>query len=125
MRVHTLRLRPLRKIHASNTSTDLHTLMVTRVHLSSELFPPRAGERHATLATTIEWSYHLLSDASRDLFERLGVFPASFDLAAVRAVSAGLDVVAATNTIGDLVAKSLVVHDDRSGRYRLLESIRL
>ena len=83
-----------------------------------------SGERHATLGTTIEWSYQLLCDVSRDMFERLGVFPASFDLSAVHAVSAELDLVAATNAIGDLVAKNLVVHDP-SGRYRLLETIRL
>jgi predicted ATPase/DNA-binding winged helix-turn-helix (wHTH) protein len=84
---------------------------------------PRAGDRHATLAKTIEWSYHLLSDASRALFERLGVFPASFDLSAVQAVSGdGVDVI---NVLGDLVAKNLVVHDHHTGRYRLLETIRI
>jgi predicted ATPase/DNA-binding winged helix-turn-helix (wHTH) protein len=86
---------------------------------------PRAGERHATLATTIEWSYQLLSDVSREMLDRLGAFPASFDLPAVQAVSAQLDLVAVTNVVGDLVAKSLVVHDHGTGRYRLLETIRL
>ncbi len=90
---------------------------------------PRAGPRHATLAATIEWSYRLLSDTSRELFDRLGVFPASFDLTAVHAVGAGLDPVLATNALGDLVAKSLVAKDPagagRTGRYRLLETIRL
>jgi predicted ATPase/DNA-binding winged helix-turn-helix (wHTH) protein len=82
---------------------------------------PRAGERHATLARTIEWSYQLLSAPSRELFERLGVFPASFDLAAVEALQDG-DAVA---LVADLVAKSLVVHEPSTGRYRLLETIRL
>jgi predicted ATPase/DNA-binding winged helix-turn-helix (wHTH) protein len=86
---------------------------------------PRAGHRHATLAATIDWSHRLLSDASRDVFDRLGVFPAGFDLDAVRAVCPELDPVAATNTVGDLVAKNLLVHDHDTGRYRLLETIRL
>lgn len=86
---------------------------------------PRAGDRHVTLATTIDWSYHLLSGPSRDVFQRLGVFPATFDLAAVQAVATELDPVTATLMIGDLVAKNLVVHDHDSGRYRLLETIRL
>jgi predicted ATPase len=85
---------------------------------------PRAGARHATLASTIGWSHDLLAGSSRDTFERLGVFRATFDLAAVQAV-AGLDAVAAANVMGDLVAKSLVVHHHDSGRYRLLETIRL
>src|SRR5690606_36233007 len=85
---------------------------------------PRAGPRHATLAATIEWSYQLLSEESRELFDRLGVFPASFDLAAAQAVAGHPDPVRATNTIGDLVAKNLVVHDHHNGRYRLLETIR-
>ena len=86
---------------------------------------PRAGHRHATLATAIEWSYQLLDDVSRTLFERLGVFLEGFDLSAVRAVGAELDEVTATNAIGGLVAKSLVVHDPGIRRYRLLETIRL
>jgi predicted ATPase/DNA-binding winged helix-turn-helix (wHTH) protein len=85
---------------------------------------PRAGERHAALARTIEWSYQLLADASREMFEWLGVFPASFDLPAVQAISCCRDPVAAANVIGDLVGKSLVVHDHSNGRYRLLETIR-
>jgi predicted ATPase len=86
---------------------------------------PKAGERHIALATAIDWSYQLLSDQSRDLFDRLGVFPASFDLEAVQAVADDPDPATATILLGDLVAKSLVVHDARTGRYRLLETIRL
>jgi predicted ATPase/DNA-binding winged helix-turn-helix (wHTH) protein len=83
---------------------------------------PRAGARHATLVGTIEWSHQLLSDRSRELFALLGVFPASFDLAAVSAVAGDADPLPA---LRDLVAKSLVVHDPGAGRYRLLETIRL
>ena len=86
---------------------------------------PRAGERHATLATTIEWSYQLLSNESQEVFVRLGAFPASFDLPAAQAVTFSPDPVNITNVMGDLVAKNLVVHDHSSGRYRLLETIRL
>src|SRR5690606_26570903 len=48
-----------------------------------------------------------------------------FDLAAVRAVGEIPDAVVATHLIADLVAKNLVVHDPDTGRYRLLETIRL
>jgi hypothetical protein len=53
------------------------------------------------------------------------VFPASFDLAAVQAVAGEADRATVPNTLGDLVAKNLVVHDPESRRYRLLETIRL
>jgi predicted ATPase len=86
---------------------------------------PGAGGRQATLATTIEWSYHLLSKESQDVFVRLGAFPATFDLPAAQAVTSSPDPVSITNVMRDLVGKNLVVHDHESGRYRLLESIRL
>jgi predicted ATPase/DNA-binding winged helix-turn-helix (wHTH) protein len=86
---------------------------------------PRAGPRHATLAATIEWSYQLLTEPSRELFAALGLFPASFDLPAVQAISGGRAAAAVAPLVGDLVSKSLVVHDRETGRYRLLETIRL
>jgi predicted ATPase/DNA-binding SARP family transcriptional activator len=86
---------------------------------------PRAGQRHSALTATIEWSCRLLAEEARDVFYRLGVFPASFDLDAVQAVSGELDPGRVTNLLGDLVAKSLVVHDPAKRRYRLLETIRL
>ena len=86
---------------------------------------PKAGQRHSALTATIEWSHRLLSDDARSLFDRLGVFPASFDLDAVQAVAGELDPGQVTNLLGDLVAKSLVVHDPAEHRYRLLETLRL
>ncbi|MGN6576364.1 MAG: ATP-binding protein [Nocardioides sp.] len=86
---------------------------------------PRAGPRHSALTATIDWSYRLLSPATREAFDRLGVFPATFDLSAVRAVTGDSDSGQITSLVGDLVAKSLVVHDPVTGRYRLLETIRL
>jgi predicted ATPase len=86
---------------------------------------PRAGQRHSALTATIEWSYRLLSPETRAVFDRLGVFPATFDLAAVHAVAGVPDPAHVTHQVRDLVAKSLLVHDPASGRYRLLETIRL
>ena len=86
---------------------------------------PRAGPRHSALGATIDWSYRLLSEDARVLLDTLGVFPASFDLDAVAAVSPAARRGEVTNLLGDLVAKSLVVHEPEHGRYRLLETIRL
>lgn len=84
---------------------------------------PRGGVRHSTLSATVEWSHQLLSPRSRDLFARLGVFPGGFDLPAVESLTPDRRDV--PNLLGDLVAKSMVVHDPERGRYSLLETLRL
>src|SRR6266853_6345664 len=73
-------------------------------------------ERHQTLRAAIDWSYSLLTDSERVVFDRLGVFPASFDEAAAIAVCAGggierWDVI---DALTSLAAKSMV-GTDRSG----------
>jgi predicted ATPase/class 3 adenylate cyclase len=86
-------------------------------------------ERHRTLQATVDWSYQLLSQQERVLFDRLSVFPGDFDLAAAEAVCSddgdlqGGDVF---DLLDGLVAKSLVIAQ-RSGpatRYRMLETLR-
>ncbi|HEU5103410.1 MAG TPA: BTAD domain-containing putative transcriptional regulator [Roseiflexaceae bacterium] len=85
--------------------------------------------RQQTLRATIDWSYDLLSEPERALFQRLAVFAGGWTLEAADAVCAGASV--AVNDVLDLLAhlvdKSLVVVDrPPSGavRYRLLEPIR-
>ncbi len=86
----------------------------------------RAGER--TLEAVVAWSYDLLTDAERELFVRLAVFPADFSLEAAETVVS--DAVVAESDVLDLltrlVEKSLVttVITDESYRYRLLETLR-
>lgn len=84
--------------------------------------------RQQTLAAAIDWSYRLLEEPERLLFDRVSVFQGGFDLEAVRAVCCGdgideFDVIA---LIPALVDKSLVTADTESAtaRYRLLETIR-
>jgi predicted ATPase/DNA-binding SARP family transcriptional activator len=86
---------------------------------------PRAGARHSALTATVEWSYQLLTPSAQQLLDALGVFPAGFDLAAAQAVAGDRDPASVTTLLGDLVAKSLVVHDAGHRRYSLLETIRL
>jgi predicted ATPase len=73
--------------------------------------------RQRTLRATIEWSYELLSEQERQLFEELGVFRGGCTLEAAEAVAgAGVD------TLQSLVDKSLL---RRTGdRYWMLETIR-
>jgi predicted ATPase/class 3 adenylate cyclase len=88
-----------------------------------------AVERHHTLRATIDWSYALLTERDRTVFNRLAVFPASFDAAAAQVV-AGAGVVErweVLDALTSLVAKSML-YADRSTlgttRYQMLESLR-
>jgi predicted ATPase/class 3 adenylate cyclase len=74
-------------------------------------------ERQRTLRATIEWSYDLLNEQERQLFEQLGVFRAGCTLEAAEPV-AGADV----DTLQSLVDKSLLRHT--GDRYWMLETIR-
>ena len=85
-------------------------------------------ERHQTLRATIDWSYGLLTGEEQRVFDRLAVFPASFDLDAVAAV-VGAEAAAwqVLDTVAALVSKSMVIPDQshgREARYRLLETLR-
>jgi predicted ATPase/DNA-binding SARP family transcriptional activator len=84
----------------------------------------RSIPRHQTLEATLDWSYDLLDAREQDVLRSLAVFPASFTLEAAEAVAGVDDVV---QTLGSLVAKSLVQIVDAGERlrYRLLETVRL
>jgi predicted ATPase/class 3 adenylate cyclase len=86
------------------------------------------AERHQTLRATVAWSYQLLSEEERLLFDRLSVFAGSFDLSAADAVCSddGLDAADVFDLLSGLVDKSLVVVDraGQTARYRLLEILR-
>jgi predicted ATPase/class 3 adenylate cyclase len=86
-------------------------------------------ERHQTLRATVEWSYQLLDDDERLIFDRLGVFSGSFDGPAAVAVAGSddLDSWEVTDALSSLVAKSMVGAEtgpDGSGRYALNETLR-
>jgi predicted ATPase/DNA-binding CsgD family transcriptional regulator len=83
--------------------------------------------RHRTLRAAIDWSYDLLDDQERALFDRLGVFPANFDYEAAEAVCAtsGFGGDPMVRLLPALVDKSLVsTTGGDTPRYRLLESLR-
>jgi predicted ATPase/DNA-binding CsgD family transcriptional regulator len=83
--------------------------------------------RHRTLRGAIDWSYQLLDDDERALFQRLGVFPADFDFDAVQSVdgAVGRGNRNAITLLPRLVDKSLVSTVGAGvRRYRMLESIR-
>jgi predicted ATPase/DNA-binding XRE family transcriptional regulator len=86
-----------------------------------------APARQQTLQATLDWSYALLDDAERHLFDELSVFAGGWSLEAIEAVSVhhssnAADVV---ELLARLVDKSLVLADrpeEGLVRYRLLET---
>jgi predicted ATPase/class 3 adenylate cyclase len=82
--------------------------------------------RHQTIRATIDWSFNLLSDQEKLLFQRLGVFYGSFSLDAAESVSSlGLDE-DFLDVLSSLVDKSLLLAEEHYGqmRYRMLETVR-
>lgn len=90
--------------------------------------PQDVPARQQTLRDAIRWSYELLSEEEKRLFEPLGVFAGDCTLDAARVVAGGersnMDV---QNRLSSLVAKSLLRHEKAQGgdlRYGMLETIR-
>jgi predicted ATPase/class 3 adenylate cyclase len=85
-------------------------------------------ERQQTLRALVAWSYDLLTDNEKLLFDRLGVFVGGFDLPAAEAVC-GADPLMPEDVLDlvlSLVDKSLVMvrETDGESRYRMLETLR-
>lgn len=84
--------------------------------------------RQHTLKATLDWSYGLLTETQKTVFNRLSLFAGAFTFESAQSVASGVgvdsDSVAAA--LMELVDKSLVAVVSGSGgvRYRLLESTR-
>jgi predicted ATPase/DNA-binding SARP family transcriptional activator len=90
-----------------------------------------APQRHQTLRGALQWSYDLLDEQERGLFERLSVFAGGWDLEAAEAIGAEDPARAAEilDLLSMLMDKSLVVaekyeQEGTSLRYRMLEPVR-
>jgi predicted ATPase/DNA-binding SARP family transcriptional activator len=104
-------------------------------HLDARFRLLRAGRtaehRHRTLHAAVQWSYDLLDDRLRLVFDALSVFRGGFTVDAVSAICHDeldhpLDTLAAVDALDALVAKSLLVAH-RTGattRYSLAETFR-
>jgi predicted ATPase len=87
-----------------------------------------APDRHRTLNAAMRWSYELLDQTQRRVFDRLSVFAGPFTIEAARGVveGDGVDEWATLDGVLALVDKSLVIAEQTSAgaRYRLLETTR-
>ena len=88
----------------------------------------RAAARHRTLRAAVDWSYELLDEPQRRLFERLAVFARGATLEAARDVCAGEGVAAGDvpELLDQLVAHSLVTATPAAAGtvYGMLETLR-
>src|SRR5574341_1034744 len=89
---------------------------------------PAGPDRQRTLYATIAWSYELLSEIERILFNRLSIFDGGWTLEMAERVCASSEINSndIMNLMQRLVDKSLIVAEDHQGdvRYRLLDSVR-
>ena len=87
-----------------------------------------AVERHQTLRAAIDWSYDMLPEAERAVFDRLSVFRGGCTLAAAQAICSGEDTdqIEVVDVLSSLIDKSLLVSDRsrHATRYRQLETVR-
>ncbi|HVE91313.1 MAG TPA: tetratricopeptide repeat protein [Actinomycetota bacterium] len=83
--------------------------------------------RRQIVQSTVEWSYKLLDPLDASVLQRVSVFAAGFPAEAAQRVAADRAVPwrEIAQSVSRLVDASLVVSDPRSGRYRLLDSVRL
>ena len=82
--------------------------------------------RHRTLAAAIDWSYDLLTEPERLLFQRVSVFQGGFTLDALEYVAGAAPGDDVLDVLARLVDRSLVqVREQGNGaRYSLLETVR-
>ncbi len=84
--------------------------------------------RQQTLEAAVDWSYQLLGQEERLLFERLSVFRGGFSLEAVEGICAGgpIDALDVLDLLSALVEKSMVQAHTGAGtsRFGLLETLR-
>jgi predicted ATPase/DNA-binding CsgD family transcriptional regulator len=82
--------------------------------------------RQQTLRATVEWSYELLDQHERRLFDRLSVFAGGWTLDAAELVCGDHDADAVLAVLERLIDKSLVSAEEssRTVRFRMLETLR-
>lgn len=87
-----------------------------------------SAARQNSLTAMVEWSYDLLEEPDRRLWERLSIFAGGFDFATVEAVCCDDRLPAASllDRMHSLIERSIVMRDDTGPevRFRVLETLR-
>jgi predicted ATPase/DNA-binding SARP family transcriptional activator len=104
---------------------ELAQRMDDRVDLSTT-GPRTAAARHRTMQAVIDWSYELLDDRERTMFEVIGTFAGPVTMDAIESVCGDLVVSPEpAEVVTGLVDKSLVVVDRTEGvaRFGMLQTV--
>lgn len=99
-----------------------------RMH-SLEILKARGGRssaRQNSVRATLDWSFDLLAPTEQAVLRRLSIFLGGWSLSAAEKVAAGggVEEWIVAEILDSLVDHSLVVHDPKLSRYRLLETVR-
>jgi predicted ATPase len=89
---------------------------------------PTGESRHHNLRSAIKWSYDLLSESERAIFQYMSIFSGGSSLATAQSVIEGLGTLRSRfpRLLRSLIDRSLVKHQSAGGRsrYVLLETLR-
>ncbi len=82
--------------------------------------------RQQTLKALIDWSYDLLSDKEKLLWSRMSVFSGGFDLESAEEIchDEELDRIDILDLLHSLADKSVIVYEESSERFRMLDTIK-
>ncbi|MCB0727575.1 MAG: tetratricopeptide repeat protein [Ignavibacteriae bacterium] len=82
--------------------------------------------RQQTLRALIDWSYDLLSDKEKNLWNRLSVFSGGWTLEAAEEICSDniIDSGEIFEILSSLIEKSIVIYNDEKERFLILETIR-
>jgi predicted ATPase/DNA-binding SARP family transcriptional activator len=82
-------------------------------------------DRHHTMRAAVDWSYDLLDESARAVFEQLAVFRGRFELEAVEHVVVTSSAANVPVVVASLVDQSMIVADGATpARFRVLEPLR-
>jgi len=113
------RMSTLSPVEVSQRLADRFTLLTSGART--------AEARQQTLRATVDWSYQLLSETERRVFDRLSVFQGGWTLMSAEVVVGDVDTHPGEvlDTVGRLVEQSMVVAEPGpTTRYRMLETLR-
>lgn len=81
--------------------------------------------RQQTLKALIDWSYDLLPEEEKTIWKRLSVFSGGFSLEAAEEICSDedLDKYSIMDYVSNLAEKSILIYDDSTERYKMLETI--
>jgi len=101
--------------------------MLTQSIDSLDSGPRDIAPRHKTLRAAIDWSYQLLNQTEKQIFEEFSIFSGGCSLEAIETVYSERSEANLFSTVESLIQKSLVVHKEGlygEPRFILLETIR-